>query len=673
MFAFARRNPLAGFSSWPPFAKLGLWGAAIVLLSAIVQFVFWRGATTESLLDSSNGRSVVLAISLLTLLYVMAWDRRPMSDYGLVVNGRWGLQVWGGVLLGLIAYGGYYAVATWLGVYHVRGDAVTARKLVNALLACLQALPVALVQQIVVGGYLPSTLRDRHGRVLSILLPSLAFGVMGGLSAGPILEGAGRDLAIGMTLIAALLCVVRLLVGSLTVPVGMLAGAIMVRRALKKLDVLSIDPSSPWQESFAPMADPRQGIAMWIFLGSLLAVASLWLWRRGEAQAPSHQPALDASFKRVLPFSNLLALAPLDLWLRKLHEARWRVGWKYVPRLLVTLVVSTINTLLSLPERWLAPKLLKHAVPDPIFIVGVHRSGTTHLHNLLSFDPQFSAPATYQVFNPHGFLSGIATTALLAPLLTWRRPMDSVQVNIFSPQEEEFALAAMTPHCPYWFGCFPKLFATHERYIYPERMEPAELAEWRDRFTLFLRKLTFWARKRPLLKSPYNTARVAELRRMFPAARFVHIVRDPRAVYRSNMHLAEHGWAVFQLQDPDAHDSYATRFLENYREQEELYRHDAATLPPGAAVEVRFEDIERDPEAVVRRIYAELGLDFSADYAERLQAYVASIADYQKNRFQPLADDDQRRLEAALGPLIAEWGYAPQPAAAAPQDRRRAA
>src|SRR5690606_38249651 len=155
---------------------------------------------------------------------------------------------------------------------------------------------------------------------------------------------------------------------------------------------------------------------------------------RGEFQLPPGQPAVDISFKRTMPFSNLLGLAPLDLWLKKLREARWNVGLNYLPRLIVTLLASAIDTVLTLPERFLAPLALKHDVPDPVFIVGVHRSGTTHLHNLLSLDERFCTPRSYQVFNPHGFLTGWLTTLALGPFLTWRRPMDSVQFTLFSPQ-----------------------------------------------------------------------------------------------------------------------------------------------------------------------------------------------------------------------------------------------
>ena len=89
--------------------------------------------------------------------------------------------------------------------------------------------------------------------------------------------------------------------------------------------------------------------------------------------------------------------------------------------------------------------MLRHRVPDPVLIVGVHRSGTTHLHNLLALDPQFTVPRNVSVLNPFGALvMGWFITPLLGLFMTLRRPMDAMRVHLFSTQEEEFAIAGMT-------------------------------------------------------------------------------------------------------------------------------------------------------------------------------------------------------------------------------------
>ena len=50
-------------------------------------------------------------------------------------------------------------------------------------------------------------------------------------------------------------------------------------------------------------------------------------------------------------------------------------------------------------EPSIAP-CLKVPIRDPIFVVGLPRTGTTFLHRLLSLDPFARAPKTYELFDP---------------------------------------------------------------------------------------------------------------------------------------------------------------------------------------------------------------------------------------------------------------------------------
>jgi hypothetical protein len=254
--------------------------------------------------------------------------------------------------------------------------------------------------------------------------------------------------------------------------------------------------------------------------------------------------------------------------------------------------------------------------------------------------------------------SGWLITPILGAFMTMRRPMDAVRFNILAPQEDEFAIAGTCSLSPYWGATFPRQIAKYDRFIFGERFTEKELKTWKRNWLLFLRKLTFWSDNRPLLKSPYHTGRVAVLRSIFPKAKFIHICRHPYAVYRSNMHMAREGWVVFQLQDPDERDCYATRFLENYRALEEAFYRDSASLPAHDVAEVRLEDLERDPIGEIRRIYRQLGLTYTVHFHRRLTRYVKSIAGYQKNRLPELSEEERQRICAAMGPFLERWGYA---------------
>lgn len=648
-------------SKLSPLAKLAVWAVGVVLVAGLLHVAALVVGLDFSIFDKSNGAGAILLIALGALLTMMAVENRPMADFGLVADAKWFSKAKMGLAIGAAAYLACCGVAWCMGALQVDLERATASRWLKAALAAPTAIPVAATQQIIFSGYLLTILRDRHSRVVAVLIPALLFGLATALGKeGGLTAGDGQRLFIGMLLLQSLLGLLRLRTGSVVTPAAVLAGAIVIRKVSSKARLFDFDGGHPDLWWIAPSGDPRQGLLMGGLLLAGIVLVSAALRRNGE-QKLSVDAGVDASFKRYLPFSNLLGLAPLDRWVVLLWQARFRVGIRYVPRLIVSLLGSTLNTLLALPERLIAPLVLRYVVkretPPPVFIVGMPRSGTTHLHNLLALDPQFRSPRNYEVFNPHGFLTGWLTTALLTPFMTWRRPMDSVQMTVSSAQEEEFALATMGSKSPYWSFCLPREIDRHDRYWRPEGFTPAEEKQWSRHYKLFLSKLTVWRRRTPLLKNPANTGRVEMLRRLFPEAKFIHIVRHPYAVWQSNQRLAEHGLAVFQLQDPRPDDNYATRALGNYRRLMDAYYADTASLPSGSAVEVRFEDLELAPAEALAGIYGQLGLTPSPEFAQRLANYLEGVGGYSKNRFPKLAAEVQSEIDQTMAPYLKAWGY----------------
>lgn len=650
------------FASLSPWAKVALWLSCLTVLAAVVQTGVWL-VGLEFNVWGHSGRGVLLTLAVGILLAMMAAERRPAAEYGLVFHDGWWRELLKGFAVGCATYAGYCAAAVLLGACEVSTEKASLYRWCAASLAGLAALPLALTQQIIFSGYLLGLFRPRMPRLAAVSMVAALFALATRLeSPQSLLSGKSWPLTMSMFLVAALLCLLRLRTGTLLTPTAVMTGWLFVRRLVKSTHLLAV-ADRDWATWVFPQQDPRQAPV----LLAIVAGAAAWLtWRlhvEGDRQLGA-DPAVSTSLKRVAPFSNVCMLAPLDLWLGRLLEARWAVGAKYLPRLLAVLAFSSVNTLLSLPERLLLPLLLVgRRIQAPVFILGVHRSGTTHLHNLMALDEQFVTPRAYQIMNPVGFLfSGWLLTPLLGAFSPWKRPMDSVRFHIFAPNEEEFALAGLSRLSPYWGLTFPRQAIDYDRFIFPEDFTPAELKSWKRHYLTFLRKLTLWSGKRPLLKNPHNTARVGALLEMFPQARLVHIFRHPHAVYRSNLHMAREGHCVHQLQDPDEQCNYSTRFLDNYAAMESSYYRHTAGLPAAQAVDVAYERLDRDPIGSIREIYRELNLDFTPQFEGRLRAYLETVKDYEKNRFRPMPLAEQQLVYGKLSSLFARWGY-PAPTA----------
>ena len=538
------------------------------------------------------------------------------------------------------------------------------RFLLHGIVRGLDGLVASPIIQIIFCGYILGLFKERYGAAVAVSVVGLLFALsQGAQDTRPILDTASFRMAMGHFLIMALLAVMRLVHSNLYWGTGVLSGWIMALRIIQKivLTEMSTGDRRDWIPWTIPQGHPEQGLALWAVLGMGLAIYAWLLHRQVEPVVPPSCEGIPRDLKRVYPFAQINILAPIDLWFGRLWHSRFRVGLAYLPRLVWALSISLFNTVLTLPERLMLPLFLgTKKVRDPIFILGVNRSGTTHLHNLLALDGQWITPRLMQVMNPNGF---VLTGWLLLPLFLFsppRRPMDNMPVHMFSPSEEEFALMNQTHLSPYWGMVFPRQGDEYDRYLFPEGFTSQERESWKRHYERFLKKMTLFSSKRPLLKNPLNTGRVALLREMYPDAKFIHIQRNPYRVYRSNVHLAQEGFLLFQMQDPEKHKSYEARFPDNYLKMETQFERDVKELPERHLARIRFEDLETDPIAEIERIYASLNLRMTKRFWQRMQRYLESISSYQKNRFQKSRKELSGDIRSKLDALCVRNGYPTQ-------------
>ena len=70
-----------------------------------------------------------------------------------------------------------------------------------------------------------------------------------------------------------------------------------------------------------------------------------------------------------------------------------------------------------------------------------------------------------------------------------------------------------------------------------------------------------------------------------------------------------------------------------------------------------FADVERDPVGQVRDIYEKLKLCGFERFQPKLQRYVDSLKNYEKNSFPPLSADLRRQVGQAWQRSFEEWKY----------------
>ncbi|MDQ3287564.1 MAG: sulfotransferase [Pseudomonadota bacterium] len=306
-----------------------------------------------------------------------------------------------------------------------------------------------------------------------------------------------------------------------------------------------------------------------------------------------------------------------------------------------TLALTLLGTAATFPIRLLESALYRRSVAstrveqDPIFIIGHWRSGTTHLHNVISQDRRLGYLSTLQAIFPtcSVILSRNKTLKkLVAGLLPDQRMMDNMKMGVDLPQEEEFSLSCLTTashHCNH----FPStILRSFERYVLLDT-DDDDREKWKKTYRDVIRKTSYMAGGRRLvLKNPYNTARIKVLLEMFPNAKFIHIHRNPYNIYVSALHDFIKEAEEMALQDFTA-EQFSELCYVLYEKLMRRYWETRDLVPKGNLVEVPYEDFHRAPLAQVERIYRELNLDLDEAARSDMSAYLESISDYRKNRY----------------------------------------
>ena len=349
-------------------------------------------------------------------------------------------------------------------------------------------------------------------------------------------------------------------------------------------------------------------------------------------------------------------------WLRLLSSNGYKVDASYLHRLAWVGGMSLPATVLGRIEdaRYGRQMASMEIDPDPLFVIGHWRSGTTHLHNLLGRLPDNTYPTVFQVVFPTSFLTtGDVVPRITAGLMDQTRSYDNVKHGWNEAAEDEIALAKLTGLSPYIAFMFPQAAARYEKYIDFVECRSDEREKWKEALRYFIKKIMIQTGgKRVVVKSCTHTARIRILLEMFPNAKFVHIHRHPYEVFASTLHMRSHtDWEnFFHLPEQDVENLRKQQTLALGQRIIERVVDDRRLIPEGNFFEIRYEELVGNEMDFIRRIHEDLSIPGFENGEAALRRYVKGLKGYKRNKLSL----DQRSRDMVYDwwrPAFEAFGY----------------
>lgn len=350
-------------------------------------------------------------------------------------------------------------------------------------------------------------------------------------------------------------------------------------------------------------------------------------------------------------------------WWRLLRDGRFAISPSRIPLAISVSTSTPFNTLLMGMQNLLYRRQIREAQlhSPPVFIIGHWRSGTTLLHELMVRDERFSSPSTFQCFAPSHFLLTQWFFHTFAKwLLPGKRPMDNMDTGWDRPQEDEFALVNLGLPSPYRRIAFPKQGPVDMQYLDFDGVDDAAREHWIASLRSFLHSVSISTARPLVIKSPTHTGRIGYLAAAFPQARFIHITRDPRALFPSTCRLWRSLDEVQSLQTPPPStqdDGIEEYVLTCFEKMYHAFHQQRDQVDRNHLIDIRYEDLIADPVATLQTIYDSLRLADFETVREDIQTWTDNEhQSYQANAHQ-LSSDQENRLQNRWGDYFERYGY----------------
>lgn len=383
------------------------------------------------------------------------------------------------------------------------------------------------------------------------------------------------------------------------------------------------------------MSVPSEAVQTKVFRVEQFRNPVLATERRAELEAGESEP-LDMSVEGVLSeaqaITGLSDFGPLD-FVERLERLLGEVGananlWRFAKaNFRAACVKQAANRLRNQSYFATWPEVDAVSIARPIIIVGLPRSGTTHLENLIAADRRLRHLPVYLGAQPTPQPGEQPGADGVDP--RWHR-----SAAHWDRMSQNAIMAAMHEHSPdHACGENELQMADFTTYQW-EWM--AEVPGWRDYLLSHdqaphyaygkrvLKAITHQVVRegRWILKGNQHSEQIPALMASYPDACIVQIHRDPLAILQSV--LTMRGLSILAHQKAPDIQAHVAYWVDRIERMLRAYLRDMHTVPTGQRLDILFGDVIADDIGTAQRVLAFAGLPATAESTDDMRAYMDS-------------------------------------------------
>lgn len=289
------------------------------------------------------------------------------------------------------------------------------------------------------------------------------------------------------------------------------------------------------------------------------------------------------------------------------------------------LVTELRKRLQLIDYRKRRPEVAQQAITRPLFVVGLPRTGTTILYELLAQDPAHRAPISWEVAQP--IPPAQADTFHTDPRIAEVEKGDS-QVETLAPgfRAMHETGARLPQECVSMLASnfvsdqFGAVFQLPDYRRWTRHWDMASSYHWHYQFLQHLQ--VDFMKQRWVLKTPAHMNYLDTIVAQYPDAAIVQTHRDPMDVIASVSSLACTLHSAFS--DNIKPEEVGRCEIEHFSEavKQGMAQRDAMADEDSRFFDIYFEDIIGNPVSAIEKLYQHFDFEYSDEAAQAMTTYL---------------------------------------------------